>query len=279
MFPIVLPCRFALPLLIIFVAGAVPAPAVTVTTIDYPGATFTAAAGINTAGQIVGTYLDSTKTAHGFLLSAGAYTSIDVPGAYTTMANGINNSGQISGYFLGSDSRTHGFFLDGTQYTTLDFPGAQDTYAAGLNSAGEVVGAFVDASNTSHGYTWLNGTFTQVDVPDSQGTGVIGINDAGTLTGTFTDAHGHFLSFARINGTYQEFIIAGEFNGGLNNHDTTVGFVANEGFRYSIIKKTYLKILVPNAITTLCFGINDNGTIVGSYEDKTGVTHGFSGPN
>ena len=253
--------------------------AVTVTTIDYPGATSTGAAAINNSGDIVGSYVDSAKTTHGFLFSAGTYTTVDVPGAYSTSPLGINNSGQISGYFFGSDSRTHGFFFDGTQYMTLDFPAAMSTAATGINNAGEVVGGFVDSNNVGHGFTWLNGTFTQIDVPNSQSTSIYGINDAGVLVGAFTDAHGHFLSYARINGTYQEYIIAGEFNGRLNNHNTTVGFVSNEGFRFNLNTKGYLKLQVPNSIVTSCFGINDNGTIVGYYEDKAGVQHGFSGPN
>lgn len=253
--------------------------AVTVTTLDYPGATSTGASAINNSGDIVGSYTDTAKVVHGFLFSAGTYTTIDVPGAYSTSPVGINNLGQISGYFYGSDSRTHGFLFDGTQYTTLDFPGAIDTAATGLNNAGEIVGGFTDSSNVNHGFTWLNGTFTQVDVTNSKATSILGINDAGILVGSFTNAHGRVLNYARINGVFQEEIIAGQFNGRLNNHNVTVGFVANEGFRFNVSTNAYLKVQVPNSIVTLCYGINDNGTMVGYYEDKAGVEHGFSGPN
>jgi hypothetical protein len=40
------------------------------TTIDVPGATFTEPIGINTAGQIVGDYLDASGTQHGFLATS-----------------------------------------------------------------------------------------------------------------------------------------------------------------------------------------------------------------
>jgi hypothetical protein len=39
--------------------------------IDYPGATATAAIGINASGHIVGRYIDSAGKQHGFLLVRG----------------------------------------------------------------------------------------------------------------------------------------------------------------------------------------------------------------
>src|SRR5690242_17770895 len=52
----------------------------TYTQIDVPGAFTTFCYGINTAGDIVGTYVDSPGNfIHGFLLSNGTYTTIDYP--------------------------------------------------------------------------------------------------------------------------------------------------------------------------------------------------------
>jgi hypothetical protein len=62
----------------------------TFTTIAIPGATFTAANGINSRGEIMG-----FGGAHGFLLRNGTFMSIDVdlPGALpgNTFPNGINS--------------------------------------------------------------------------------------------------------------------------------------------------------------------------------------------
>jgi probable HAF family extracellular repeat protein len=76
----------------------------TYTTLDVPGVTFTAATGINDAGQIVGSYIAADGNFHGFLLSEGIYTLVDVPGATSTFIYGINNAGQIVGSYDG-----HGF--------------------------------------------------------------------------------------------------------------------------------------------------------------------------
>jgi len=71
----------------------------TFTTIDFPGATRTAAAGINAAGDIVGGWSDSTG-AHGFLLQAGVFTPINFPLATSTAPFGINDTGEIAGLFI-----------------------------------------------------------------------------------------------------------------------------------------------------------------------------------
>ena len=79
------------------------ASAFSFTQLDVPGATLTAARGINDAGQIVGVFTNSTGT-HGFLDTGGSFTQIDVPGAILegTRANGINGAGQIVGFFQNS---------------------------------------------------------------------------------------------------------------------------------------------------------------------------------
>ena len=62
---------------------------------------------INDAGQIVGDYLDSSGTMHGFLYSAGIYTTLDDPLGIRTVASGINDAGQIVGYYFDSSNTPH----------------------------------------------------------------------------------------------------------------------------------------------------------------------------
>ena len=79
----------------------------TFTPIDVPGASGTAALGINPSGQIVGLYADSMGR-HGFLYDRGVFTPIDVPGASFPEAHGINSRGQIVGLYFDSTGE-HGF--------------------------------------------------------------------------------------------------------------------------------------------------------------------------
>jgi uncharacterized membrane protein len=69
-----------------------------------PGATNTWADGVHGHGLIVGYYVDSTGTIHGFMDRRGTFTTIDVPGAASTQAIGVSDHGQIVGTF-----DNHGF--------------------------------------------------------------------------------------------------------------------------------------------------------------------------
>jgi hypothetical protein len=56
-------------------------------TIDPPGSTYTVAESINTSGEIVGYYQDSSGQC-GFLDNNGIYTTIDLPGSSGAIASG-----------------------------------------------------------------------------------------------------------------------------------------------------------------------------------------------
>src|ERR1035438_9199384 len=68
------------------------------TPIDPPGSTGTTPNFINLQGVIVGSYLDSNGTSHGFVLNGGKYTTVDDPGAAGTALTGINDFGETSGF-------------------------------------------------------------------------------------------------------------------------------------------------------------------------------------
>ncbi len=67
----------------------------TYTQIDVPRATQTYGNGINSAGDVVGSYLDSSNVQRGFLLSDETFTTIDNPLGGWTYASGINDHGQV----------------------------------------------------------------------------------------------------------------------------------------------------------------------------------------
>src|SRR5258708_7848125 len=86
------------------------APGATFTSIDFPGAAFTTARGINSQGDIVGSYytsygkaniqyLPTGNAGHGFVLRAGTYTSIDFAGAILTEVWRITDGGRILGRY------------------------------------------------------------------------------------------------------------------------------------------------------------------------------------
>jgi uncharacterized membrane protein len=102
----------ALSVLLIAAPIVAVAQSYTFTTIDVlsAGANGTSPFGINTPGQIVGSYSDAAGTGHGFLDSGGTIGVIDVPfpGVTQTAAAGINARGQIVGNYSDATG-THGF--------------------------------------------------------------------------------------------------------------------------------------------------------------------------
>ena len=171
----------------------------TYTTLNDPlGTKGTQAYGINDAGQIVGDYIDSNGTEHGFLYSGGTYTTIDRPRATNgTEALGINDAGQIAGYYVDSSSAVHGFLYSGGTYTTFDVsPGF--SILAGINNAGQLVGSYPDRNSPEHGFlatppTATTYTFSTLNAPAggiAALTYASGINDWGrsseaTITATW----------------------------------------------------------------------------------------------
>ena len=190
------------------------AAAYSFTSVDYPGAAWTTAWKINDSGQVVGQYLDTSGTRHGFLLSGGTYTTIDCPSPYTagSGAFGINNLGQIvggcsaPGGINGFYGTSPGFFLSGGVMTLLPDPGSYggaSVQAWGINDSGQIVGWYADPCLCAgHGFLYVGGTYTTLDIPGFIDTQAYGINSFGQIVGftqaTFGggDAHGFFSAVA-----------------------------------------------------------------------------------
>ena len=80
--------------------------------IDVPDAFYTFATGNNTAGEIVGLYLDSSEVWHGFLLSNGRFIPFNDPdGIWWTWPTAINQAKEIVGWFYDGVS-SHGFLVN-----------------------------------------------------------------------------------------------------------------------------------------------------------------------
>jgi hypothetical protein len=91
----------------------------TYTSLAYPGAKATEALGINSLDpeQVVGFYVDSNGTKHGFVLtdptggaSGQVWQTIDAPNAAgVTVVTGINSNDDICGHYIDSGGVQHGF--------------------------------------------------------------------------------------------------------------------------------------------------------------------------
>ena len=274
-------------------AKSMPAQGYTYTSIDFPGAVETAAAGINNHGQIVGEYLLADGSRHGFLYSGGTFTTVDDPNNTTSSeALGINDSGQIVGaYTLNSLEGAHQFegvhaFVDnGGTFTTLDYPaaGVDHTTANKINNSGSIVGVYRISGSPGIGFLYQGGTYTTVNVP-APGccTHDNGINNAGNIVGQYKspNASAPHQGFIDVGGVFTTLDYPGATDTwaeDINNHGDVVGFystgTAANGFLYD--GATFSTISYPGAAASEALGINDQGDVVGGYQDSSGVIHGF----
>jgi probable HAF family extracellular repeat protein len=233
----------------------------------------TAPRGINSSGQIVGTYTAGSSTL-GFLYRSGTFSPIKAPGAILTIPSGIDSAGQIVGYCdLAGNGDYRGFLDTEGAFSFIDWPGANVTRALGINDAGQVVGAFTDSSG-EHGFLYVAGTFSPIDVPGAISTSANGINNAGEIVGTYIDADSRAHGFVYSDGafTYPESP-GGEptLTLGINDAGQMVGVPA---FLYSA--GIFSTIELPGAARGAApAAINNAGQIAGIYYDASGAMHGF----
>jgi uncharacterized membrane protein len=155
------------------------------TNVVYPGAMLTSANGINNSNVIVGSFLDSASSIHGFVYRYGRYTAVNFPGATATEALGINDFGDIVGmYQVPGPLNFHGFLRHNGKFTSIDTPAAEfGTKAFGINKDGTIVGSYDDA----HGFVYQGGVYRTLDVPQLPGetanTQLNGVSNLGWIVG------------------------------------------------------------------------------------------------
>jgi uncharacterized membrane protein len=238
------------------------------TTTDFPGASTTAARGINNSGDIVGTYLcspvagctltgpEASAGSHGFLLQDGVYTRIDVPGGTGTVARGISDQGVIVGHY-NSSGVTHGFtYRDGEYSYPIDVPAslfdnpsstARHTLPVRISPQGDIVGCFHEGTQTMttmHGWLLRNGTFTALATPHS----------AGDTTSRDPDT----------------------MNNGIAPTGEIVGFYMSMGVSYVADSNGIVTTFTFDGNRfTLAWDVNARGDIVGVVGDNQAETLGF----
>lgn len=123
-------------------------------------------------------------------------------------------------------------------YASISFPGAPVTNLNGINNSNVIVGYYYDSQYFVHGFVYQAGKYTAVNFPGASMTEVLGINDNSDIVGMY------------------------QTSGTLNFH----GFLRHNG--------VFTKINDPSArIGTMAYGINNAGTIVGTYDNQQGFVY------
>jgi probable HAF family extracellular repeat protein len=265
-----------------------PASAGNYVTFDIPGAKGTGIPqGVNKWGSVTGYWVDIPGTFYGFIYSGGKVTTFSVKVAHVsgTWPTGINDSGWVVGYFQDATG-THGF-LRNPGYTVLDAPGAgagngQGTQALSINNVGEIAGVYFDSDSVEHGFVRdASGNYTSFDVPG--GSAVINayINQAGTVAGTYNyKAVGANYTYGYVmdaSGVITTFQVPGSRAGNTVTGINSTGVVAGEYYP-TLDPQGYTRDQDGN-ITAFDIsgylwtaGIEDSGTVVGTYQVANSVT-------
>ncbi len=232
-----------IPIMLILLLACTALTAQTYTPIIFPGSIGTIAHGINSFGQIVGEFEDSSGVTHGFIYSAGSYSRFDYPGASSTVLNGINNAGDMVGYHdflmgffykagtatftttvgVGSDVNNVDFIPIGdagflstptSQPDAVTYPGSLLTDSAGFSDAFQIVGDYADQSSVLHGFSYNFSTYITIDAPGYSGTGWTSANTPGDLVGSVNDSTGLVHAMLYSGGVFTQI----DYHPTVTNH-------------------------------------------------------------
>lgn len=177
-----------------------------VSSIQFPGSSFTQVWGINNSDELAGRYIGPADSLdHGFSYSAGIFSSITMGSFVDTDVTGLNNIGDLVGDFHSpSGGIVSGFLTRGGTTATFD-----NLFPIGVNDSDQIVGTAV----AGYGFLRLaDGSIQQLDFIPS------GINDDGVTVGA---------NEIRIGISDYKATLAG-FSGitleGINNRDEVVGY-------------------------------------------------------
>lgn len=256
----------------------------TFTTIDVPGEEVTVAHGINSSGDIVGSYGPDNGSGldqHGFLYRDGSFTFIDYPDADSTFAYGINDSGVIVGSAEFNGGLTaSGFLYDGADFTPFQVPNKPFTIGYGINNAGQVVGSAGYPGADFRGFVRRNGRFRFFNFPGPDGiANPSSINNLDQIVGNNIVGIDRY-AYQYKNGRFKQLSFPGALFTqayGINDSGVVVGayFIDPNIYGFAYKNGRYLSFNFPGAIVTAGLGINNSGQIVGQYELGDSTRHGF----
>jgi hypothetical protein len=168
----------------------------------------TAAYGVDDSGEIVGWYVDSTETVHGFVYQGGSFTTEDCPGAGTGLnpntllgfeGSGfgfVDNFGTATGTCWESNKSQYNFIYQNGRFNRVpNVPGSSDTIIAWVIKSG-VSGGWYTRGHVTEGYIYQNGRFTTIKDPLGRyGIYLDGANDFGAIAGAYYDHSGNTYGF------------------------------------------------------------------------------------
>jgi len=152
------------------------------------GVNWSAAYGINNAGEVVGEGELANGTFRGVVWgSGGGAVLVGTFGGGSSDATGVNDSGEVVGFASLASGYQNAFLMTGGAMTDLGTLG-ESSYAYGVNDSGENVGYSYLDNGAQHAFLYDDGTMLDLNslLPANSGwvlEEAFGINSAGQITG------------------------------------------------------------------------------------------------
>jgi probable HAF family extracellular repeat protein len=152
------------------------------------GMEWSAAYGINNAGEVVGDGEFANGTFRGLVWSPGGSVQLlGTLGGTSSEATDVNGSGEVVGFSSLADGYVNAFSTTGGTLKDLGTLGGS-SYAYGINASGEIVGYSDLADGDTHAFLYDDGTMLDLNslLPANSGwvlEEAFGINAAGQITG------------------------------------------------------------------------------------------------
>ncbi len=213
---------------------------------------------------------------------AYSFASFQYPHDTFTQLLGINNGSRIAGYHGASINKGFKFRLP-RNIQNWNYPSSAQTQVIGINNLGDTVGFYIDKKGVTHG--WFNNHttnhWTTVDVPGTTFNQVLGVNDKRQAAGYYQYGSANiFQPFVwSPNGTFTLLPIRNAQATDINNSGVVTGFQvvsATNNRAFVITHGHTLYFHYPGSIFTQALGVNNRGTVVGTYNDKSGTAHGYT---
>jgi hypothetical protein len=240
-------------------------------------------------GPVAGRALAHPAAATGY-----SFTSYAYPHDTFTQLLAINNAGRIAGYHGAKINKGFTLTLPGSVQHE-NFPGSAQTQVIGINNLGDTVGFYIDAKGRTHGF-YRNPSLNKwwpIDVPGTTFNQLLGVNDHGTAAGYYQFGKaGIFQPYTRTAaGAFRLPPIGNAQMTDTNNSDNVTGFQVHHFLwqymeedalsssrtrAFVVLGSTVDYFQYPGAGVTQALGLNNQGLVVGTYNDNAGTAHGFT---
>jgi hypothetical protein len=161
------------------------------TTIDFPDSTFTAIGGMNTRGEMIGSFVHDAFGNGAFVQDRnGTITRLMHPDAAIWTGASINSNGDTVSTCVPTGHPTYAFvtcLISNGKLTVIDYPGSQLTLPGGGDSVNDVTGTVIDQQGYAHGFLYIDGNYTSFDVPGALTTYGLSIGTQKEVVGRFAD--------------------------------------------------------------------------------------------